>query len=165
MNKIIQKMSLTGLLAAVTFLATFYIRIDLSIGYLNLGDAFIIFAAVFIDPISGGVVGLIGATLADLLGGSSYAVYAPFTAVIKFAEGLIAGYLFRLLPKKINFFAFYIAGFVMAILYGFTNWLLWSWQGVPLYFLLDALQGILGASVAIILLEVARRTHLMHADS
>jgi uncharacterized membrane protein len=84
-----------GLLLALTVVATMAIRIPAprTGGYINLGDSVIYITAVLFGPTEGLVVGGVGSALADLLGG--YAVFAPFTLVIKGVEGLVVGLLTR----------------------------------------------------------------------
>jgi uncharacterized membrane protein len=82
-------------LVALTVVATTAIRIPAprTGGYINLGDSVIYVTALLFGPAEGLVVGGVGSSLADLLGG--YAVFAPFTLVIKGVEGLVVGLLAR----------------------------------------------------------------------
>ena len=95
MRNSVRRMTLTGIMAALTFVATAFIHINIpaSTGYVNLGDAVILFAAVFIDPFAGALAGIIGAVLGDLYVGA--AMYVPFTIFAKLFEATVAGYLFR----------------------------------------------------------------------
>ena len=58
-------------------------------GYINLGGSAIYVSALLFGPTYGLVVGGIGSALADFIGG--YAVFAPFTLIIKGIEGLVVG--------------------------------------------------------------------------
>jgi uncharacterized membrane protein len=80
-----------ALLVALAIVATMAIRIPAprTGGYINLGDSVIYITAVLFGPTEGLVVGGAGSALADLLGG--YAIFAPFTLIIKGAEGLVVG--------------------------------------------------------------------------
>ncbi len=60
-------------------------------GYVNIGDAVIVAAALLFGPRVGGLAGGFGSALADLLGG--YAHWAPFTLLIKGGEGILVGLL------------------------------------------------------------------------
>jgi uncharacterized membrane protein len=93
MNKT-QKMITAALLTALVALATmaFQVPVPATKGYINLGDTVIFIAALLLGPKYGAVAGGIGSALADLL--SPYAVWAPFTLVIKGLEGFIVGYIF-----------------------------------------------------------------------
>jgi len=86
---------LTRLALLLTVVATMAIRIPAprTGGYINLGDSVIYVTALLFGPPEGLVVGGVGSALADLLGG--YAVFAPFTLIIKGAEGFVVGSLAR----------------------------------------------------------------------
>lgn len=113
--------------AALVCVATMVIRIPSTMGYKNFGDVFVIFAAMFFDPITAAISGGIGAALADIFGG--YASYAAFTLVIKALEGFVAGLVFRLLSRvRFNYYAAVVvsalpAALVMAAGYFATNYL------------------------------------------
>ncbi len=93
-----KKIAFSAIFCALVFVATMYIRIPFAIGYFNLGDAFILVSAVCCGPVGGALSGLIGATLADLVSG--YAIYAPFTLVVKGVEGLLCGILFNIIKRR-----------------------------------------------------------------
>jgi len=57
-------------------------------GYINLGDTMVMLSGVLFGPLVGGIAGGVGSALADLPG---YAGWAPFTLLIKGAEGFVAG--------------------------------------------------------------------------
>ncbi|MDR5683963.1 MAG: ECF transporter S component [Armatimonadota bacterium] len=84
----------TGALAtALVTAATMAIRIPVPAtgGYINLGETMIYLTALLFGPVFGLVAGAIGSALADVLAG--YASYAPFTFVIKGAEGWLVGWI------------------------------------------------------------------------
>ncbi len=89
------KIAVISLLIAIVAVATLFIRIPIvaTKGYFNLGDSAIFVSALLFGPLAGAMAGGIGSALADVLGG--YAVYAPFTLVIKGIEGLLVGKLFQ----------------------------------------------------------------------
>lgn len=61
-------------------------------GYFNLGDTFVMIAALLFGPVIGAIVGATGPALADAIG---YLPYAPATFVIKGLEGLLIGVIAR----------------------------------------------------------------------
>ncbi len=85
--------SLNAVLTALVAAATLLIRIPVPAtqGYINLGDAVVIAAALVLGPRTGLIAGGIGSALADWLGG--YAHWAPFTLIIKGLEGFLVGYI------------------------------------------------------------------------
>jgi len=114
--------------AALVAAATMFVQIPMPAGqgYANVGDTVIfVFAALF-GPWVGLAAGAIGSALADVLTG--YAVWAPFTLVIKGVEGWIAG---RLAHE-----AFRARGLTAQVIFGLAVAGLWMMFG---YFLAGAL--------------------------
>ena len=64
------------------------IPIPATTGYFNVGDIFVILAGLWLGPVAGCVVGVIGPTAADAMG---YPQYMLATAVTKGLEGLLVG--------------------------------------------------------------------------
>lgn len=70
-----------AMMTALIFLFTFLIKVPTVVGYIHLGDAFILlYAAVTADPLAL-LAGALGEGLADLAGG--YYQYLPATVIIK----------------------------------------------------------------------------------
>jgi uncharacterized membrane protein len=82
-----------GIMGALATIATmmFTFPIPATSGYFNLGDSIVIITSLTFGPLVGALAGGLGSGLADLLGG--WYNWVIFTAVIKGAEGYIAGYL------------------------------------------------------------------------
>jgi uncharacterized membrane protein len=78
--------------ATLAFLGTAVIRIPIpaSGGYFNLGDTFVMVAALLYGPVVGGLVGTIGPAMADALG---FPQFILATAVVKGIEGALIGLL------------------------------------------------------------------------
>lgn len=90
-----QKIALTGLMAALSYVVfTFLqIRIQLPGGdatSIHLGNAVCVLGALLLGGFYGGLGGAIGMTIADLLD-PQYIVYAPKTFLLKLCIGLITG--------------------------------------------------------------------------
>lgn len=94
-----KKLTFCALFAALIFVATFFIRIPIAIGYLNAGDGLIILTGAFLGGIPGAIAGALGSALADLISG--YVVYAPVTALIKGLMGFLAGVFLYKKERKI----------------------------------------------------------------
>lgn len=89
---------LTALFAALTCVATMFIRIPSPTGgYLNLGDGVVLLSAYLLGPLWGALAAGIGSMLADALSG--YAAYAPGTLVVKGLVAVIAGSVYRALNR------------------------------------------------------------------
>ncbi|MCI2057854.1 MAG: ECF transporter S component [Oscillibacter sp.] len=90
---------MTGLLAALTCVATMVIKIGTPTGgYLNLGDTTVLLGACLLGPVYGAVAGGVGSAMADLLNG--YVAWMPATLVIKAVMALAAGLLYRKLRGR-----------------------------------------------------------------
>lgn len=114
-NKVVTKIVLTALFAALTYVATSIIRIPTlgTNGYVNIGDTLVLLSAWLIGGVYGGLAAGIGSALADLLAG--YGTYVPGTFVIKFAMAIVAYLIFVALKKvNVNKVVGYIVGGVVA---------------------------------------------------
>ncbi|MGD0204176.1 MAG: ECF transporter S component [Candidatus Bathyarchaeia archaeon] len=145
-----------GVMAALVAVATFLVQIPIPAtkGYLNFGDIMIFATALTFGPIVGGFAGGVGSAISDV--SSGYFVYAPFTLIIKGAEGLIAGLISNRLSRKRDISAVVIAGaemvsgYFLAEFFGLS--LRWAALGeVPFNILQIAAGGIVGIPIAIIL--------------
>ena len=89
-----------GVMAALVAVTTFLVQIPIPAtkGYLDFGDIMIFVSALTFGPFVGGFAGGVGSALSDVAGG--YAYFAPFTLIIKGAEGLIAGLISNRISKK-----------------------------------------------------------------
>jgi uncharacterized membrane protein len=145
-----------GVMAALVAVATFFpqIPIPATKGYLNFGDIMIFITALTFGPIVGGFAGGVGSAISDVAGG--YAYFAPFTLIIKGAEGLIAGLISNRLSRKRDVIAVVIAGaemvsgYFLAEFFGLSE----GWAAlseVPFNILQIAAGGIVGIPIAIIL--------------
>jgi uncharacterized membrane protein len=76
--------------ATLAFVGTTIIRIPIPAtgGYFNLGDTFVMIAALLYGPFIGGLVGFIGPTLSDAIG---FPQFILATAIVKGLEGTVIG--------------------------------------------------------------------------
>ena len=91
----VQQLVNVGIIAAfatLSFIGTLVIRIPIPAtgGYFNLGDTFVMIAALLYGPVIGAAVGLIGPALADAVG---YPQFILATAIVKGLEGLLVGWI------------------------------------------------------------------------
>lgn len=94
-----QKIVISAMLAAFTAVLTLVIKIPSPLGgYINLGDALVLFSGWLISPLYSFLAAGIGSALADILLG--YAAYAPATFLIKGLMAVTAHIFFRLFEKK-----------------------------------------------------------------
>ena len=93
-----EKIIRAGLLAALTCIATFAIKIPTPQGgYVHLGDGFVLACGFLLGPLYGTLAAGLGSALADLVSG--YVAFTPATFVIKCFTALFAALLYRLLTK------------------------------------------------------------------
>lgn len=101
MNQKLRVLVYTSMLAALCCVATLVIPIPTPTGgYLNAGDIVVVFSALLLGPLYGGIAAGLGSGLADLLGG--YALYAPGTLVIKAAAAVVAALIFRASKRRVG---------------------------------------------------------------
>lgn len=129
-----QRIAYAAVGAALVAVATMFVQLPMPAGqgYANVGDAAIFVLAALFGPVVGLAAGGIGSALADVLTG--YAVWAPFTLVIKGLEGWIAG--------RLAYGAFRSRGLSPQVFAGFGVAALWMMAG---YFVAG---GILSGSFA-----------------
>lgn len=86
-----KELAATAVMAALATIATmmFAFPIPATSGYFNFGDAIVMTTALVFGPVIGALAGGLGSGLADLLGG--WYNWVIFTAIIKGAEGYVAG--------------------------------------------------------------------------
>jgi uncharacterized membrane protein len=89
-SKLLFRVGIVAAFATLSFVGTMIIRIPIPVtgGYFNLGDTFVMVAALLYGPLVGGLVGAIGPAAADAVG---FPQFILATAVVKGIEGLIMG--------------------------------------------------------------------------
>lgn len=93
-DQTIKKTVTAALFAAMTCIATMIIKISTpTMGYIHLGDCFVLLSGVVLGPANGALAAGIGSMFSDVFSG--YLSWAPATFAIKAATSAIAGFLFR----------------------------------------------------------------------
>ena len=114
-SKVVSKIVLTALFAALAYVATSIIRVPTvgTQGYVNIGDSIVLLSAWLIGGVYGALAAGIGSALADLL--AQYVTYVPGTFIIKLLMALVAYLIFTALKKtNINKVVAYIVSGVVA---------------------------------------------------
>ncbi len=152
----------TALTCVVTMVIAF--PIPATNGFINIGDAIVMFTGLIFGPIIGGIAGGVGSALADFFLG--FFIYAPATLIIKGLEGFIVGILAN--PKKNyskpnlrDIVAVVLGGLIMVFGYFIYEIIIY---GVPSalyeFFLNSIIQFGLGALIAL-MLTIGMRKNLI----
>ena len=166
MNRIsTKKLVLTAIFMALTTISTMFIRIPLPLGYVNLGDAFVLLSVFVLGPICGTITAGIGSAFADLLG---YITYAPGTLIIKALMALTAYFTYKLVLKisKITILSQIIAGVVATLIMAFGYFvyetIFFTTATIAIVSLpFNLLQGAVGTAVAVIVAKILSTTKLI----
>ena len=94
-DKSVYKIAMTGLLAALSYVAFTFLQIKIMLPggdatSFHLGNTICVLGALLAGTVSGSLGGAIGMTIGDLLD-PVYVIYAPKTFILKMLIGLIAG--------------------------------------------------------------------------
>ena len=154
----IHLLTLTGMLTALTTVATIAIRIPTATkGYINLGDTAVNISGWLIGGVYGGVAGGIGSLFADII--SVCYIYAPATLVIKFLMAFCAYGVYNLCSKKFSssfarIISVIISETIMITGYDiFTGFMYKSVYSAITALPEFAVQGIMGGAFSVILYE------------
>ena len=119
----------TAMMTAMVMIATTFFKIPNAMGYIHLGDGFVLLAAIILPKKYACFAGGVGAGLADIYGG--YAVWAPWTLLIKIVMVLIVQLFFDFLMKRASNGKHIakIAGIPFAELFAYVLAVLWTVSG------------------------------------
>lgn len=148
---------MSALMTAVVLATTLFTKIDLAIGYINLGD-FVIMMITCLVPFKIALVAAgLGAALADVLAG--YPLYFFFTLFIKMGEVVIIHFIMKKKPfDKYVVVPFVAAGVFMAAMYGLANIMIYGDAKVFMGSILSDLpQGLVSAALATVLYPQYKR--------
>lgn len=119
----------TAMMTAMVMIATTFFKVPNAMGYIHLGDGFVLLAAIILPKKYACFAGGVGAGLADIYGG--YAVWAPWTLVIKIVMVLIVQLFFDFLTKRASNGKHIakIAGIPFAEFFAYVLAVLWTVSG------------------------------------
>lgn len=135
----------SGILAAVIFVLTAFLRIPIPAGYIHLGDTGVFFAAMLLPPGVAAVCAGLGSALADLIG---FPAYVPVTFAVKGLTALVFALMWRR-KDRLRYLAF-LAVLVIPVGYFLFELILYrnfAWVDLPL----NLLQSVVGAGLALAL--------------
>lgn len=100
-NENLKKLVIAALLAAMTCIATMIIKVPTpTMGYIHLGDGFVLLCGVILGPWMGALAAGIGSMFSDIFSG--YLSWAPATLIIKALTACVAGLLFHRLQHALK---------------------------------------------------------------
>ena len=151
-TKFLIRLSLVSVFSAASFVLTSLVIPYGSGGYFNFGDVISILVSLFVGPMEGALVGIIGGAFSDLFLG--FINYLPFTILAKALLNLIAGYGYYFFKNNgIKYIFPFIGAIFMALSYIYPNYLIYenTWY---IYSSFDVIQGVFASIIAIILNEL-----------
>lgn len=156
----------TALLIALVFVATKFINFTLPIsikgGLVHAGNTMLFLAAILFGKRKGALAGAFGMGLFDLL--SPWAVWAPFTFVVRGLMGYIIGHIAWMNDKQgnstcLNITGIVVGGLWMMIGYYLSEVILYgNWIAPTTSFAGNLLQIVFGALVSIPLATAIKKT-------
>ncbi len=156
---------LTGLLTALVFVATMSLHIPNGVGgVIHLGDGMLYLAAIVFGWKYGAASGAIGMSLFNIL--SPYAIWAPYTFVIKGLMGIVVGTIawsggHKGKNLQHNIIAMIAGGIIMIVGYYFAEWMITGSPFAPMASIIgNVLQATGSTAVAIPLITALRRIKL-----
>lgn len=96
-SKKTKKLVIAALMAAMTCIATMIIEFPSPVGYIHIGDGFVLVSGMILGPLYGGAAAGIGSMLADLLSG--YTSFALATLIIKALAAITGSLIYQLLSR------------------------------------------------------------------
>ena len=164
-----QKIVVTSLMMGLVIVCTMFIRIPipLTTGYVHLGDAMIYLSVLILGWRYASIAAAFGSVLGDLLSG--FAMWAPWTFVIKGLMALITGLILlelnkskKFTPATRNIIAMVPGGILMVIGYFVAEGVMYGswiapWIGVPW----SIGQFVAGIIIAILLSKAVSKSNIM----
>lgn len=156
---------LTALFASLIFVATaFFPKIPLALGYVHVGDTFILLAATFLSPVYAALAAAIGSGLADLTSG--YLVWIPATVIIKaMSAWLMSSYSVKVGKKHRtkkslrNLILSCVCGLIVAIGYLIYEVMLFGFGAAIASFPFNILQGAVSTVLFYLISTVIEKLH------
>lgn len=95
-----EKLVMTAMMMCLIIVATLFFKIPIPFanGYVHLGDAMVFLSVLMLGARHGALASSVGSALGDVFGG--FAIWAPWTFVIKGVMALVMGLFISALAKK-----------------------------------------------------------------
>lgn len=115
-----RRVLLAGVMVAMVFLATTFIKVPMPTGVYHAGDAFVLIVGMLLGPFLGALAAAMGSSLSDISLG--YMIYVPATFIIKGVMALLCARAPKNKPLIALLF-FFIAEVLMVVGYFAYDWL------------------------------------------
>lgn len=164
MKKNTRTLVAAALFAALVCVATMVVKIPSPLkGYINLGDCMVLLSGWILPPVFSFLAAGIGSALADVFSG--YFVYAPATFVIKGLVAFTAFFFVKVLSKKtkeeiVAIVAGVVSETVMVAGYYIFEGFMYGFGTSAVNILPNAVQGVAGIILGVILLKIFRKTKI-----
>ena len=152
-----------GLMAALVFFGTFFIKIPSISGYTHLGDCMIFVSVLILGWRKGAVAGGIGAALADLLGG--YTQWIIPTLFIKAIMAMIMGMITEKLFPNLRFgwlIGATVGGIFQIVGYTFVRILLYGTAMGFVELPMLIIQTVSGVALSLVLVTTLLQTNIIN---
>lgn len=154
-----RRLTYGGVLGALVFLGTYFLKVPIAYGYIHLGDGMILISSILLGPFAAAPAA-VGSALADLVSG--YAMYAPFTFVIKALMAVVPALMVKgakSAPAK-YVLPFIIAEVIMIAGYFLADSIFWGAEGAIAAAPMNAIQAVSGVVVGYIGASVIRKNSI-----
>ena len=155
-----KKLTLAAIFASLTCVATIYLYIPATYGYINLGDTIILIGSLFLGPTYSMLSAGIGSVLADVVLG--YLSYAPATLIIKCTMGFLASFMIHKFRKKIPvvLLSYALAELIMIVFYTIYDAILYGKSVIITTLPGNTTQGVINLVVAFIFFMIIRKNKI-----
>ena len=152
-----KKLTLAAIFASLTCVATIYLCIPATYGYINLGDTIILIGSLFLGPTYSMLSAGIGSVLADVVLG--YLSYAPATLIIKCTMGFLASFMIHKFRKKIPvvLLSYALAELIMIVFYTIYDAFLYGKSAIIATLPIDFCKSFVGLNKSFLASSIALR--------
>ncbi|MEX2356239.1 MAG: ECF transporter S component, partial [Thermaerobacterales bacterium] len=156
MRSKVQVQVLTAMFVALTAVGTLFLSFRGTTGFYHLGDGIFYTAAMLLGPVAGAIAGGLGGALADTVGG--YAVWAPWTLVIKGAAGWVIGSIAMGAAPARRLAGLLLGALITVVGYAAATTVMYDWPAAVIEIWGTTLQTLLGIGVAAVLTPLLGKT-------
>ena len=143
-NSKIKCITATALFTALIFLSTAFIKFPITLGYVHVGDVFILLSSFMLPPVFSVIASALGSMFADILAG-----------ITLFAKGLMALVASMFFYKKVNVVRFLLGAIVGSIVmvasYFVFEGIMYGWEmaviNLPMQFVQPAIAIVIGGAM------------------